>query len=103
MNNVATLPLCIIEEIGFEGLEGITIEGLWKRLGTRLKLPLPLNNKLTNEIWQFILDAKCLQFYELEEEREPLKVFDRADSVDPFFAAAESVSILLGTTLLMPK
>lgn len=92
-NNTTTLPLCIFEEVGFEGLEGITIEGLWKRISVRLKLNLPLNSKLKNEIWKFTLNAKCLQFYELPEEREPLKLFDRADAADPFFGSSEPVSI----------
>lgn len=93
MNNVASLPLCILEEIGFEGLEGITIEGLWKRISVRIKLPLPLNEKIKNEIWQFLQNAKCLQFYILPEEREPLKLFERSDLIDPFFGATEPVSL----------
>lgn len=92
-NNATTLPLCIFEEVGFEGLEGITIEGLWKRIGVRFKLTLPLNSKLKNEIWKFVLSAKCLQLHELQEEREPLKLFDRADAADPFFSSSEPVSI----------
>lgn len=93
MNNTASLPLCILEEIGLEGLEGVTLEGLWKRIGVRLKLSLPLNSKTTNDIWKFIQSAKCFQLYELPEEREPLKLFDRADSVDPLFGATEPVCI----------
>lgn len=96
MNNVASVPLCILEEIGLEGLEGITIEGLWKRLSVRLKLPLPLKDRLTNNVWQFVRNAKCLQFYELPEEREPLKLFDRADCTDPIFGNVEAVRILSG-------
>lgn len=92
-NNITTLPSCVFEEIGFEGLEGITIEGLWKRLSVRIKLKLPLNSKLRNQIWAFILNAKCLQFYTLQEEREPLKLFDRADAADPFFGSGEPASV----------
>lgn len=94
MNNITTLPFSILEEIGFEGLEGITIEGLWKRLSVRLKLPLPLNDKFRNEVWSFIQSAKCLQFYTLPEEREPLKLFDRTESTDPFFGDFVPVIIL---------
>lgn len=97
MNNITTLPLSILEEIGFEGLEGITIEGLWKRLSVRLKLPLPLNEKLKNEVWKFIQNAKCLQFYKLPEEREPLKLFDRTESADPFFGEVVPVIIIFIT------
>lgn len=85
MNSITTLPLSTLEEIGFEGLEGITIEGLWKRLSARLKLALPLKDKLKNEVWRFILNTKCLQLYKLPVEREPLKIFDRTESADPFF------------------
>lgn len=92
MNNLTTLPLCILEEIGFEGLEGVTIEGLWKRLSVRIKVSLPLNSRVTKSIWDFILEAKCLQFYLLPNEREPLKLFDRIESVDPFFGANEVVN-----------
>ncbi|XP_031625024.1 general transcription factor 3C polypeptide 1 [Contarinia nasturtii] len=88
-SNIASVPVCILEEIGLEGLEGITIEGLWKRIGARLKLPLPLNNRLTNDIWKFVQNAKCLQYYELPDEREPLKLFDRSEVMDPFFGVTE--------------
>lgn len=77
-----TLPVCLIEEIGFEGLEGITIEGLWKRVGVRMKLALPLNQRLKDETWTFLVDAKCFAFYLLPVEREPLIVYDRMEYVD---------------------
>lgn len=99
-NNATTLPLCIFEEVGFEGLEGITIEGIWKRISVRFKLTLPLNSKLRNEIWKFVLSAKCLQLHELQEEREPLKLFDRADAADPFFGSSEPVSIHIHILIL---
>lgn len=96
MNNITTLPLGILEEIGFEGLEGITIEGLWKRLSVRLKLSLPLNDKLKNEVWKFIQNAKCLQFYKLPKEREPLKLLDRTELADPFFEAIrDSIAVII--------
>lgn len=95
MNNITTLPSSILEEIGFEGLEGITIEALWKRLSVRLKLPLPLKDKLKNEVWKFIQNAKCLQFYKLPEEREPMKLFDRTESTDPFFGDSVPVIVCL--------
>lgn len=92
MDHRVTLPLCILEEIGFEGLEGIAVEGLWKRISARIKLPIPLNARAKKLIWEFILEAKCLKFYILPEEREPLKIYDRIESVDPFFGTSEPVS-----------
>lgn len=95
MNNITTLPFTVLEEIGFEGLEGITVEGLWKRLSVRLKLPLPLKDKLKNEVWKFVQSAKCLQLYKLPEEREPLKIFDRTESADPFFGDCVPVNLFI--------
>lgn len=83
MNNViSTLPVTVIEEIGFEGLEGITIEGLWKRIGVRMKLTLPLRDRFKNETWTFVLSTKCFSFYLLPVEREPLIIYDRMEYAD---------------------
>lgn len=92
MNNLTNLPLGILEEIGFEGLEGITVEGLWKRIGVRLKVTLPLNERIKTEIWNFIKKAKCLRFYTLPEEREPLKIFDRMEYIDLVSGPIETVN-----------
>lgn len=78
-----SLPRCVLEEIALEGLDGITIEGLWKRLGIRLKLSLPLKAKLTDAIWNYMKSVECLSYYLLPEPREPLKIYDRADCIDP--------------------
>lgn len=78
-----SLPRCVLEEIALEGLEGITIEGLWKRLSIRLKLPLPLKEKLTDAVWNYMKSVKNLSYYLLPEAREPLKIYDRADCIDP--------------------
>lgn len=78
-----SLPRCVLEEIALEGLEGITIEGLWKRLSIRLKLTLPLKEKLTDAVWNYMKSVKNLSYYLLPEAREPLKIYDRADCIDP--------------------
>lgn len=74
---------CVIEEIGLEGLEGITLEGLWKRLSVRLKLQLPLQPKFTENVWIFVKKSKEVQFFTLPVAREPLKIFDRFANPDP--------------------
>lgn len=79
-----SLPRCVLEEIALEGLDGITIEGLWKRIGIRLKLSLPLKDKLTDAIWNYMKSVECLSYYLLPEgARDPLKIYDRADCIDP--------------------
>lgn len=89
---LTTLPVCLVEEIGFEGLEGITIEGLWKRVSGRMKLPLPLNQRLKDETWTFLLNAKCFTFHLLPTEREPLIVYERMEYVDNNTTSNEAVS-----------
>lgn len=93
MNSLTTLPVCIVEEIGFEGLEGITIEGLWKRISVRMRLALPLNDRLKHETWKFLLNSKCFEFFLLPEEREPLIIYDRMEYVDNS-GTNEAVSVL---------
>lgn len=78
-----SLPRCVLEEIALEGLDGITIEGLWKRISVRMKLSLPLKDKLTDAIWNYLKSVNCLSYYVLPEAREPLKIYDRADCIDP--------------------
>lgn len=78
-----SLPRCVLEEIALEGLDGITIEGLWKRIGVRMKYSLPLSDKLTDAIWNYMKSVKCFSYYLLSEPREPLKIYDRADCIDP--------------------
>lgn len=78
-----SLPRCVLEEIALEGLDGITIEGLWKRIGIRKKLPLPLKTKFIEACWNYIHSVQCLSYYVLPVPREPLKIYDRADCIDP--------------------
>lgn len=83
MNRViSTVPVTVIEEIGFEGLEGITIEGLWKRIGARMTLSLPLHDRFKKETWTFVLNTKCFTFYLLPVERDPLIIYDRMEYAD---------------------
>lgn len=83
MNNDVPLKQCALEEIALEGLEGITIEGFWQRLAIRLNLKHPLSTNFQTTIWRFLQSQKCIQYYELLDEREPLKFYDRADLVEP--------------------
>lgn len=84
---VVPLTKCVLEEIALEGLEGITIEGLWKRLSVRLKLKLPFESKFVENVWTFLRTSNKIQFYVLPTEREPLKIFNRNDFIDPVTGA----------------
>ncbi|XP_055845496.1 general transcription factor 3C polypeptide 1 [Episyrphus balteatus] len=78
------LTSAILEEIGLEGLEGITISGLWIRLSDLLQLPLPLLDRFQIQVWNVIMQAHdYLLFYELPEPREQLKLWNRFANTDP--------------------
>ncbi|XP_048521695.1 general transcription factor 3C polypeptide 1 [Dendroctonus ponderosae] len=64
--------ICILfEEIALEGLDGITLQALWKRIENVLKFQLNYQ-ALKEAIWRIVcLDSK-VQFYELPEERQNL-------------------------------
>lgn len=84
-----SLPIaeCVLDEIALEGLEGVTIEGLWKRLSVRLKLTLPLQTKFIENVWNFVKQSKQLQFFQLPVEREPLKIFNRFEFMESTLGA----------------
>lgn len=82
-NKAAPLKQCVLEEIALDGLDGITIEGFWRRLAIRMKLFIPLKDQFMTTVWNFIKTQKCIQYYELPEEREVLKIFDRNDLIEP--------------------
>lgn len=104
MSSLNLITHAVIDEIGLEGLDGITLEstefasfmrlartvllksnfilGLWKRVSIRLKLSFPLADSFCVQLWTFIAKQKCVAFYELAEPRELIKTFDRADNTD---------------------
>lgn len=71
------------DEIALEGLDGITLEGLWKRLEKRPKFEMTLDEKSKEFFWKMIKRLKGIDMYELEEAREPLFIFNRFDYTDP--------------------
>lgn len=104
MSNSNLITHITLDEIGLEGLDGITLEskiefepytqelgftlffiytGLWKRLSIRLKYQYPLNEHFCAEIWAFIVKQTCLHYYELAEPRSIIKTFDRSEIADP--------------------
>ncbi|XP_058798386.1 general transcription factor 3C polypeptide 1 [Phymastichus coffea] len=67
----------LIDEIALEGLDGITLEALWQRLAMRLGDTLPLKNAFMQQIWIICLELHDFKFFELENARETLVIFDR--------------------------
>ncbi|RUS73738.1 hypothetical protein EGW08_018499, partial [Elysia chlorotica] len=72
----------IIEEIALEGLEGITIEALWKRLENRPGFSeQPLDADSQRYIWSLLIRHSALQFFVLPEPRPELVIFRYNDCV----------------------
>ena len=71
------------DEIALEGLDGITLEGLWKRLEKRPKFDMALDEKSKKFLWNTIKKLKGIDMFELEEARAPLFIFNRFEYTDP--------------------
>lgn len=74
---------CCIDEIALEGLDGITLQALWVRLQLRPNFPLSLDSKSKAFIWSALVPETRLSFYELQEPRMDLVIYDRYKNVDP--------------------
>ncbi|XP_069672695.1 general transcription factor 3C polypeptide 1 [Periplaneta americana] len=73
----------IIDEIALEGLDGITIEGLWLRLADRPHFTCVLDDNSKSFFWNVIRQIEDVEMYELPVARSPLVIFNRYDHVDP--------------------
>ncbi|PSN39178.1 hypothetical protein C0J52_14051 [Blattella germanica] len=78
-NNVSAL----IDEIALEGLDGITLEGLWTRLDDRPTFTCALNEHSKSYLWNIVRRLRDVEMYELREPRAPLIIFNRYNYVDP--------------------
>jgi hypothetical protein len=50
---------------------------LWQRLAIKLFYPLPLTNSFMEQIWKICLEIQDFTFYELENPRENLIIYDQ--------------------------
>lgn len=109
----------ILDEIALEGLDGITIEGkstnwtrfclalliycllcfiaLCKRLSNNCNWPLkPVDDSIKKIIWSFIICLKNIEFYRLDNPRDPLTIFNRFEYIHSEFGSIyEPVRILV--------
>ncbi|KAG8234936.1 hypothetical protein J437_LFUL015504 [Ladona fulva] len=74
---------CVLDEIALEGLDGITLQGLWTRLSERPGLCVTSDNCFKSYIWNLIKRLKDVEMYELKEPRKDLVLFNRFLYVDP--------------------
>ncbi|KAB7499102.1 General transcription factor 3C polypeptide 1 [Armadillidium nasatum] len=85
MNHSAVDYLTHVEdEIALEGLDGITIQGLWLRLSLRHNFTsyLQLDDNSKKFLWDLIIADEEIEFFALEEPRPELKIFNRYDYID---------------------
>lgn len=71
----------IIDEIALEGLEGITLDLLWRRVG--LRISTPITEKMKIRFWKTILESKDISVYQLPEPLPHFELRDRFTVVDP--------------------
>ncbi|GAB0088960.1 hypothetical protein DMENIID0001_034280 [Sergentomyia squamirostris] len=77
---MSAISVAILEEIGFEGLDGITFEALWKRLEKR---DCFYNHENFFDLtWKLVIRSDYIEFYQLPEPRKPIQVVDRRDDED---------------------
>ncbi|XP_075981138.1 uncharacterized protein LOC142979832 [Anticarsia gemmatalis] len=70
----------IIDEIALDGLEGIGLDLLWRRVEKRLSGEL--TEKLKTRYWKFIANHKSLSFYALPQPLPYLEIQDRFTIID---------------------
>ncbi|VDP21272.1 unnamed protein product [Soboliphyme baturini] len=62
-----------IDEISLEGFDGITLNGLWKRLDNRPGFGQIIDSYCKQFLWQFLRKHPHVKFYELKEPRKLLQ------------------------------
>ncbi|KAF2349050.1 B-block binding subunit of TFIIIC [Trinorchestia longiramus] len=84
LSNVNAI-LDIEDEIALEGLDGITLQGLWLRLENRpdFSKGVPLDENTKYCIWMMISDDNELSFYKLPSKRPDLVIYNRYEHMDP--------------------
>ncbi|XP_034239860.1 general transcription factor 3C polypeptide 1 [Thrips palmi] len=72
----------ILDEIALEGLDGITLQGLWVRLGACPHFPMAIDQDAQKFIWEVVKRLEDVDVFELPTERSPLVLFNRFELVD---------------------
>ncbi|XP_042203426.1 general transcription factor 3C polypeptide 1-like isoform X2 [Homarus americanus] len=81
MNYIADLE----DEIALEGLDGITVDGLWVRLKqrTNFETNMPLDDNSKAFLWSIAADDDEISIYQLPSPRDELVIFNRYEHMDP--------------------
>ncbi|CAH2089662.1 unnamed protein product [Euphydryas editha] len=70
----------LIDEIALDGLEGIGIDLLWRRMEKRISSPITLKMKM--KFWKFIVDSESIMLYQLSEPPPHVEILDRFTIID---------------------
>ncbi|XP_026763215.1 uncharacterized protein LOC113521760 [Galleria mellonella] len=70
----------IIDEIALEGLEGITLDLLWRRIEKRTSSQI--TDKMKIRFWNYIIDSKNINLYQLPDAMPRIQIIDRFTIVD---------------------
>ncbi|XP_053614646.1 uncharacterized protein LOC128677667 [Plodia interpunctella] len=70
----------LLDEIALEGLEGIDIDLLWRRVEKTISMPL--TEKMKKRYWDFIVSSPSVSLYELPEPVPYLEIKDRFTIID---------------------
>lgn len=82
-----------VDEVALEGLDGITIEGLWKRIAIALNYSTCLSSKLENVIWNYLMSVEDISCFELPTPRPKLVINNRYKAEDPSCLQHNTVDI----------
>lgn len=70
----------IVDEIALEGLEGIGIDLLWRRLEARTSSPF--SEKMQEKWWNFIINCESISIYEQPVPVQRIEIVDRYSLVN---------------------
>ncbi|XP_066516426.1 general transcription factor 3C polypeptide 1-like [Hoplias malabaricus] len=74
----------LLDEVCLEGLDGITVDTLWLRLGARAPaFPLHLEAHVRQYLWSALATNSSIIFYLLPRSRAPVVLTDRFSDIDP--------------------
>uniref|UniRef100_H9GNA3 Ral transcription factor IIIC subunit 1 n=1 Tax=Anolis carolinensis TaxID=28377 RepID=H9GNA3_ANOCA len=75
----------LLSKVALEGLEGISLGGLWERLAARVPpFPLsPLGAQVRALLWSSLAAHAEVRFALLPRPRSPLHLYDRYEEIDP--------------------
>lgn len=70
----------IIDEIALDGLEGITLDLLWRRV--ELRISTHVTEKMKARFWSSVITSKDIYLYQLPEPLPRYELYDRFSIVD---------------------